>query len=345
LAIATEIPESPVVQRSERGAVVLRTVGLSKRFGRITAVDGLDLDMRAGEVFGFLGPNGSGKSTTVGMILGLIEPTAGRVELFGRELPAARHDLRRRVGAIIETPAFWPYLSGRDNLLALARAAGGVPEQRVDALLAQVGLADRATSKFKTYSLGMKQRLGIASTLLTDPELVILDEPTNGLDPAGQREIRDLIPMLAREGRGVILASHLLHEVEQVCDRVAIIRSGKLLQVGTVAELIHGAGRDGAGLELTFDSAVELDRAVDILREAPFVERVTAGDGRLLVGVADGRGAEVNRALAERGLYAATIVPKTSTLEDVFLDLTEAERVTADVEGGAESGGWTVSRG
>ncbi len=186
--------------REVPGETVLRTVGLGKRFGPVIAVDGLDLEVRAGEVFGFLGPNGSGKSTTVGMILGLIAPSAGRVELFGREVGQDRAAVTRRVGAIIETPAFYPYLSGRDNLRALALMTGGVPAGRIDALLDQVGLTERAGSKFKTYSLGMKQRLGIASTLLTDPALVILDEPTNGLDPAGQREIRDVIPRAG--GRG-----------------------------------------------------------------------------------------------------------------------------------------------
>ncbi len=311
--------------RPAPGTTILRTAGLTKRFGRLTAVDGLDLEVRAGEVLGFLGPNGSGKSTTVGMVLGLVEPTAGRVELFGRDLAADPDAVRRRVGAIIETPAFYPYLSGRDNLRALARAAGGVPPGRIDALLRQVGLASRAGSRYKTYSLGMKQRLGIASTLLTDPDLVILDEPTNGLDPAGQREVRELIPLLAREGRGVLLASHLLHEVEQVCDRVAIIRGGKLLQAGTVADLVRGLG-GGASFEIALPgSAGDQERAVGILRTLPFVEQVAADDGRLTVVAPEERGAEVNRALAEAGLYAAAIVPRRSSLEDVFLELTEPE--------------------
>lgn len=315
-------------QDAALGPVVLRTVGLTKRFGVTTAVDELDLEVRAGEVFGFLGPNGSGKSTTAGMILGLIKPTAGRVELFGTPLDSDRTGLLRRVGAVIESPAFYPFLSGRDNLRALATASGGVPEGRIDSLLAQAGLTERAGSPFKTYSLGMKQRLGIASTLLSDPALVILDEPTNGLDPAGQREVRALIPQLAREGRAVLLASHLLHEVEQVCDRVAIIRRGRLVESGTVGELL----RRDSYLEIEVDDP---GRAASALRGAalPFVGRVTVEGTRLSVVAPPERGAEINRALAAEGLYASAIIPRTSSLEDLFIELTEP--VTPDDAAGS----------
>jgi len=307
---------------------------VTKRFGTIVAVDGLALEVRKGEVLGFLGPNGSGKSTTVGMILGLIKPTAGRIEFRGRDLSTQRAVATRAIGAIIETPAFYPFLSGRDNLRALAIAAGGVPAGRVEQLLALVGLSERAGSQFKTYSLGMKQRLGIASTLLTDPELVILDEPTNGLDPAGQREIRELIPMLAREGRAVLLASHLLNEVQQVCDRVAIIRRGRLIQTGTVAELV----RRDAHLEV-FVAPDELERAAAIVRALPFVREVAIVAGRLRIVAPLEQGAAVNRALAESGIYASAIVPRESSLEEVFLELTEddqpGERKGTDVPAAA----------
>ncbi|MEA2528776.1 MAG: type transport system ATP-binding protein [Thermomicrobiales bacterium] len=322
----------PMAQQAQGGTapILLRTIGLTKRFGAIVAVDGLDLEVRSGEVFGFLGPNGSGKSTTVGMILGLIRPTAGRIEFRGRDLAAQRTAATRAIGAIIETPAFYPFLSGRDNLRALSIAAGGVPERRIDELLELVGLTERAGSQYKTYSLGMKQRLGIASTLLTDPELVILDEPTNGLDPAGQREIRELIPMLARQGHGVLLASHLLNEVQQVCHRVAIIRRGRLIQTGTVAELVQ---RD-AYLEV-FLPAGDLERAAAVVQMLPFVGQVTVVDGRLRIVAPREQGATINRALAEAGLYASAIVPRESSLEDVFLELTEddqpGERRDADV--------------
>lgn len=299
------------------GTVVLRAAGLTKRFSAITAVDGLDLEVRAGEVHGFLGPNGAGKSTTVGMILGLIQPTAGRVELFGRERGAG--DTRRDVGAIIESPAFYPYLSGRDNLRALAMAAGGVPEQQLASLLERVGLRDRAGDKFKTYSLGMKQRLGIASTLLTDPALVILDEPANGLDPAGQREIRELIPHLAREGRAVLLASHLLAEVEQVCDRVTIIRRGRNVVTGTVQELL----RRGSYLEV---SVPDPNRAAGVIQTLPGIRGVRVAGDALHIDAGPEAGGPINRALAGAGLFASAIIPRVSTLEDVFLELTEEPR-------------------
>ena len=289
--------------------VILRTVGLTKRFGAFTAVDGLDLEVRKGEVLGFLGPNGAGKSTTVGMILGLIAPTAGRVEYSGVSL--------KRIGAIIEAPAFYPYLSGRDNLHALALAAGGAPTGRIDQLLEYVGLTDRPKTPYRTYSMGMKQRLGIASTLLLDPALVILDEPTNGLDPAGQREIRSLIPQLAREGRSVLLASHLLHEVEQICDRVAILRRGKLLQVGTVSEIVGSGGF----LEI---QVAEAERAAAIIEALPFVERISVEDGTLSVYAPEERGADISRALSEAGLYISSMVTRHHSLEDVFLELTDA---------------------
>jgi ABC-2 type transport system ATP-binding protein len=290
--------------------VILRTVGLTKRFGSFTAVDALDLDVRRGEVLGFLGPNGAGKSTTVGMILGLIAPSAGRVEYTGVSL--------KRIGAIIEAPAFYPYLSARDNLQAIALAGGGVPSSRIDELLEYVGLADRRKSPYRTFSMGMKQRLGIASTLLLDPALIILDEPTNGLDPAGQREIRSLIPQLAREGRSVLLASHLLHEVEQVCDRVAILRHGKLLRVGRVSEVVG----EGGFLEV---QVAEPERAAEIIRGLPFVEQVTVQDGRLAVVAPEERSAELSRALGEADLFVQGLTWRRHSLEEVFLELTESE--------------------
>ena len=283
-------------------------MGLTKRFGAFTAVDGLDLEVYRGEVLGFLGPNGAGKSTTVGMILGLIAPSAGRIDYVDVSM--------KGIGAIIEAPAFYPYLSGRDNLQALGLAAGGVPMARIDELLDYVGLADRRKSPYRTYSLGMKQRLGIASTLLLDPALIILDEPTNGLDPAGQREIRGLIPQLAHEGRSVLLASHLLHEVEQVCDRVAILRRGKLLQVGSVSDIV------GQGSFLDIEVA-EPERAAEVIRTLPFVEQVTVQEGHLAVIAPEERGADISRALSEADLYVTAMTRQRHSLEDVFLELTD----------------------
>jgi len=252
--------------------VVLRTKGLVKRFGSITAVDGLDLEVRRGEVVGLLGPNGAGKSTTIGMILGLVRPTAGTAEVMGRDVWRDRENALAGAGAIVETPAFYPYLSGRDNLAALALIRGGGANARVDPLLARVGLAARASSKYRTYSLGMKQRLGIASTLLGDPPLVILDEPANGLDPAGQREIRELVRELAKEEHGVLLASHLLYEVEQICDRVLVINKGTLIASGTIAEVTAGAGT----IEVTVADPVQA--AADAAGSAGHLRRAADGD-------------------------------------------------------------------
>lgn len=310
---------SPAVLREP----VLRVVNVTKRFGSLVAVDNLTFELFPGEVFGFLGPNGSGKSTTIGMVLGLIAPTAGHIEFRGREIGTQRRLTVRAIGAVMESPAFYPYLSGRDNLRAIAIAVGGVPARRIDELLDLVGLTNRANSAFKTYSLGMKQRLGIASTLLTDPEVVILDEPTNGLDPAGQREIRELIPALAQQGRAVLLASHLLNEVEQVCDRVAIIRRGRLLQIGPVRELL----RRGAHVEVVLPPS-DLERAVPVVQSLPVVRGISVLDGRLHVDVHEPEeaGAAINRALALSGIYASAIIPRQSTLEEVFLELTSDQQ-------------------
>jgi ABC-2 type transport system ATP-binding protein len=301
--------------------VVLKTAGLVKRFGSITAVDGLDVEVRRGEVVGLLGPNGAGKSTTIGMVLGLITPTAGTAEVLGRDVRVRREDALAGVGAMLEVTSFYPYLSGRDNLAAVALLRGGGALSRVEPLLARLGLQQRGGSKFRTYSLGMRQRLGIASTLLADPALVILDEPANGLDPAGQREIRELIRELAGENRGVLLASHLLYEVEQVCDRVLVIKKGKLIASGTLAEVT----RRGAYFEIVVD---EKRRAAEILRGLGIKDIRETPTG-LDVVTDPTRGAELNRALASAGVYASALIPRATSLEDVFLELTEREGSSA----------------
>jgi ABC-2 type transport system ATP-binding protein len=305
----------------EQHEVVLHTKGLVKRFGSITAVDGLDLEVRRGEVVGLLGPNGAGKSTTIGMVLGLITPSAGTAEVLGRDVSGRGEDALAGVGAMLEVTAFYPYLSGRDNLVSVALLRGGGALGRVDPLLARLGLAQRGGSKFRTYSLGMRQRLGIASTLLSDPALVILDEPANGLDPAGQREIRELIRELAGENRGVLLASHLLHEVEQVCDRVLVIKKGKLIASGTLAEVTRGASY----FEIVVD---DKGRAAQVLRGLG-VKEIRETPAGLEVVTDPARGAELNRTLASAGLYASAIIPRASSLEDVFIELTETETPNA----------------
>jgi ABC-2 type transport system ATP-binding protein len=299
---------------------VLEAIDLTKRFKQFVAVNQLSFNVHAGEVLGFLGPNGAGKSTTVGMILGLIRPDSGSVRIMGEELAANQSLVPLHVGAIIENPAFYPFLSGWDNLKAHALAVGGVSDARIEELLKLVNLSERAKDKFKNYSLGMKQRLGIASTLLTDPALVILDEPTNGLDPAGQREIREIIPNLADQGHSILLASHMLHEVEQVSDRVAIVRKGQLITEGNVDDLV----RRGGFIEVTIQDA-DLNAAMRAVRAVPGVEQVTEEYGKLIVVAPDSLGSAINRSLVEIGLYATTISPKHSTLEDLFLEMTEDE--------------------
>lgn len=218
--------------------IVLETVGLKKYFGSVHAVDGVSLSVQRGEVFGFLGPNGAGKTTTIGMVLGLLHPTAGDIRLFEQPLSPAHNIALRQVGALVGAPSLLPYLSAWDNLSLLARLHPGIPESRIDEIIDQVGLSEAARRKAGKFSSGMKQRLGLAMALVNKPELLILDEPTNGMDPAGMREIRILLRSLVEQGVTVFLSSHLLHEVEQVCDRVAVLNKGKIIAQGAVNELI-----------------------------------------------------------------------------------------------------------
>lgn len=322
LGTITAAPPADIGSRSVGTAPVLELQGLTKKFGDFTAVNQLSLTVRHGEVVGFLGPNGAGKSTTVGMILGLIAPTAGTVTIMGTPLEGNQHLVAEHIGAIIENPAFYPYLSGRDNLIAHAKMVGNVSNQRVDDLLQLVNLHERKHDRYKSYSLGMKQRLGIASTLLTDPALVILDEPTNGLDPAGQREIREIIPRLAQDGHGVLLASHMLHEVEQVSDRVAIVRRGELVTESGVDDLLMRGGH----IDVRVDTA-DVDAAIAIIRRIPGVEHASADQGLIAVATDADSGAEINRALVEAGIFASEIAAKRNTLESLFLELTEGATV------------------
>lgn len=298
--------------------VVLRTVNLCKNFGKLEAVKNLNLELRRGEVFGFLGPNGAGKSTTVGMILGLIQPTSGSIELFGKKQESSRWSALRRIGAIIEEPAFYPYLSGWDNLKVLATSIGGIPENRIAEVLERVNLLDRAKDAYGRYSMGMKQRLGIASTLLRDPELIILDEPTNGLDPAGTREIRDLIPRLAHERRAILLCSHLLHEVELTCNRVAIIKQGTVIANAPLKELLS----QGNQLQIRVD---RMEETAEILKALPWVTSLKKEGDYLVIGVPPNSGSSINRILAEKGIFASELIQRTSSLENVFLQLTGEE--------------------
>jgi len=298
--------------------IILRTVGLSKHFGKLAAVNDLNLELRRGEVFGFLGPNGAGKSTTVGMILGLIAPTSGKVELFGRDLHNNMWASLKRVGAVIEEPAFYPYLSGWDNLEALAKAIGGISKSKIEEVLTRVNLRERAKDKYAHYSVGMKQRLGIASTLLRDPELIILDEPTSGLDPAGTKEVRDLIPQLAHERRAVFLCSHLLHEVEQVCNRVAIIKEGVMLACAPIQELLTQEQK----LQIKVE---DLSGAAAVLSKLTWIKSVRTENGYLIVDAPKESASKVNKALAENSIFASELIIQSVSLESVFLQMTGGE--------------------
>jgi ABC-2 type transport system ATP-binding protein len=298
--------------------VILRTSHLAKNFGHLQAVKDLNIEVHRGDVFGFLGPNGAGKSTTVGMILNLVAPSGGTIELFGHNLADNPWAALRRIGAVIEEPAFYPYLSGWDNLAVLARSIGGISDKRISDVLQTVKLLERSKDRYSHYSMGMKQRLGIASTLLRDPELIILDEPTNGLDPKGTKEIRDLIPTLAHESRAVVLCSHLLHEVELVCNRVAIIKEGVTLANSPLEDLLR---RDRV-LEV---KVAEPEKALQILQTIPWIKSARLEEGRLMLEAPAESGAMVNQALAEKGIFASELVSRSSSLESVFLELTGGE--------------------
>ena len=300
-------------------AFVIRTEALTKRYGEILAVDGLSLEVPKGRIYGLLGPNGSGKTTTMGMLLGLVKPTTGSFTLFDSDTPMLAG--LRRIGAIVETPSFYPYLTGRENLAYFQGITGSSNRAELDGLLEQVGLANRADSRFRTYSLGMKQRLGLAYSLLGDPELLFLDEPTNGMDPAGMAEVRDLIRSLATGGRTVLLSSHLLHEVEQVCDSVAILSKGKLIAQGKVADLVQSGSAERVRLRTT-DNA----KAFVVISALDWVSSV-AEDGESIVVSAPGeRSWELSFALVKSDVYISEMVAEGTSLEQYFLDVTGDDR-------------------
>src|SRR5918911_2660020 len=295
------------------GDYLVETRGLTKKYGpHLVAVNGVSLTVRRGEVYGFLGPNGAGKTTTLRMLLGLIRPTSGAASVLGRS-PGDPEGLTR-VGALVESPVFYPYLSGRDNLRVMARYAG-VPKERVEEVFDLVDLTDRARDKFATYSLGMKQRLGVAAALMKDPELLILDESTNGLDPAGMADMRDLIRSLGFGERTVLLSSHLLGEVEQICDRVGVISKGRLIAESTV-EKLRGKGALLVG-------AQPLERARERVEQLLGPRRVEALDSTLRLDVDPATAGRINRELVGAGVEVSELRPIERTLEEVFLELTD----------------------
>ncbi|HLW01152.1 MAG TPA: ABC transporter ATP-binding protein [Ktedonobacterales bacterium] len=311
---------------------VISTSGLTKRFDTLMAVDDLHLEVLRGDVFGFLGPNGAGKTTTIRMLLGLIRPSAGSIALFGLDNATHLREILPQIGAIVETPVFYPYLSGVDNLRIVAAASGmrlgRANHKRIDEVLDLVDLSTRAGDTYRKYSLGMKQRLAIGAALLTDPELILLDEPTNGLDPAGVREIRQLILRLASIGKTIFLSSHILYEIQQVCNRVAILQHGRLLKQGSVQELLS----EGKRLVVRLGTPEETEQALVILqqaaeREMNWMNNVSKGVDQhdlpaLFVDAPAARSQEITAALARRNLFIAELSQAESSLEAFFLELT-----------------------
>ncbi len=294
---------------------VLVTEKLSKAYGNRRAVKDLDLEVNRGEVFGFLGPNGAGKTTTIRMCLGLIRPTSGRALVLGRDVQLHGANVLPRVGALIESPALYGYMTGRNNLLCFADTLCGVAGSRIDELLELMGLGPRQHDLVRTYSLGMKQRLGLAVALLHDPQLLILDEPANGLDPAGIVEMRSLLRRLAASGKTVFISSHVLAEVQQSCDRVAILNQGELIRVGHVAELI----RSGGEFEVRVAETIE---ALTAIRRQPWGDGARVVDGVIVTASPSARGRDLNEFLLRAGFTPDSVTERAEELEDVFLRLT-----------------------
>jgi ABC-2 type transport system ATP-binding protein len=302
--------------------LAVATRGLVKSYGRHKALTGLDISVPRGQVYGFLGPNGSGKTTALRLLTGLIRPNAGTISLFGT--PYTWHDRKRlfRVGSLIEMPSFYPYLSGRENLLVLSAAGPPTDPSRIGQVLDYVGMSGRSRDPVQTYSLGMKQRLGIAAAMLSDPDLLLLDEPANGLDPGGMVAMRETLRYFTHElGKTVVVSSHLLHEVEQLADVVGIIDSGRLIREGPLAQLLADTGR------IRIRVAVEqMTAASEVIRRlAPDRELYGTDSGEqagwFTAHIAPERASEVNQALAEAGIYASGLEPG-SDLETLFLELT-----------------------
>jgi ABC-type multidrug transport system ATPase subunit len=294
--------------------IILQTIELKKYFGSVHAVDGVSLSVQHGEVFGFLGPNGAGKTTTIGMVLGLLHPTAGEIRLFDQKVKPETNTPLRRVGALVGAPSLVPYLSARDNLSLLTRLHPGTLPERIDQVLEQVGLSEAAKRKAGKYSSGMKQRLGLAMALVNNPELLILDEPTNGMDPAGMREIRILLRSLAEQGVTVFLSSHLLHEVEQVCDRVAVLNKGKIVAQGLVSELL---GRT----DVVRVRVASPDDAVAALETLPGAQDIQSNGA--YVSVSGVSSEEVVAYLVSRGIIPGDVSTGQKDLESLFLELTQ----------------------
>src|SRR5213083_2176584 len=298
--------------------------GLVKLYGDLVAVDHVDLTVERGDVFGYLGPNGAGKTTSLRMLLGLIRPTSGSAQLFGRDPLVDGAKALDGVAGFVEGPRFYPYLTGRRNLRLLADYDDPPSRPRIEEVLELVELRDRAKDKVGGYSHGMRQRLGIAASLLRDPKLLLLDEPTTGLDPAGMRDMRDLVRRLAGEGITIMLSSHLLYEVEELCNRVAIIRKGRIVYEGQLQDLLSTAA---TGFRLR---SHELDRAKALLLAQPGVAEVTTVDGSLRFQADEEAVGALSIALGQARIGVTALVPETASLEELFLGMTEGEQVNGD---------------
>src|SRR3954468_19236868 len=306
--------EPPALASEPPAPIELR--GLVKRYGELTAVDRVDLTVEAGDVYGYLGPNGAGKTPSLRMMLGLIRPTAGSVRLFGRD-PMQSVRALDGVAGFVEAPRFYPYLNGRRNLEMLAAFDGGGARARIEEALATVELTARASDKVGGYSPGRRQRLGIAGALLREPRLLLLDEPATGLDPAGMRDMRRLIRRLAYGGMTVLLSSHLMPEVEELCNRVAIVRSGAIVYEGAIADLKRTAGSTYR-LRTTDD-----ERALKVCQAQRGIVEPRLVEGEIAFGGDESAVAELSVALVEAGALIKALVPRTASLEDLFFDLTE----------------------
>jgi ABC-2 type transport system ATP-binding protein len=303
------------------GTFVVETSGLTKRFGDRVAVDNVDLRVPRGSAFGYLGPNGAGKTTLIRMLLGLTRATSGTMHLLGRPVPGERAAALARVGAIVEEPRFHGHLTGRENLTVIAAAREPEAHARIDGALVRVGLSQRADELVKRYSLGMRQRLGVARSLLADPELLILDEPTNGLDPAGMQEFRDMIRGFVAEGRTVLLSSHLLDEVEKICDAVAIVDRGSVVMQGSIADLARG------GEQTILIATSDEDRALTLLTESRAVASAVAEAEGIRVRLrpdveAEPAADDIGRRLVLAGLAIRRFEPARASLEQRFLEIT-----------------------
>ncbi|HEX8270195.1 MAG TPA: ATP-binding cassette domain-containing protein [Flavobacterium sp.] len=292
---------------------ILSIKNLHKRFGLVHAVNNVSLEIHKGNVYGILGPNGSGKSTTLGIVLNVVNKTSGEYSWFGGTMQT--HEALKKVGAIIERPNFYPYMTAQENLQLVCKIKG-ISYSKVTEKLELVGLVERKDSKFRTFSLGMKQRLAIASALLNDPEILILDEPTNGLDPQGIHQIRDIIRLIASQGTTILLASHLLDEVEKVCSHVLVLRKGQILYSGKVDEMTSNEGF----IELQSENNNQVMAA---LAEHPAVEKMTKDEGKVVVFLrVPIEASELNRFLAGKGIFVQHLVKRKNSLEEQFLELT-----------------------